>query len=110
MPFDVPHCRVTDSGIAHLFVAIDLGTACVCGRKRAGLSLHDERFEMRDVVSQPSLELGALSRAVWPPAPMTRTDWLLEIGADAIRKSRQLCRDAVTARERRALGRPRAAR
>ena len=104
MPSLMPHCRVTDVGIDHHFVGIDLGVACACGRKVASLSVEHEEFEVRDVMPRPSLTLGALSRTAGASVPVTRTERLLRLGADTIRRSRQLCRAAAIARHRRALG------
>ena len=39
-PMDLPQCRVTPGGVAHLFMTLDVGHRCVCGRKVAVVDRH----------------------------------------------------------------------
>jgi hypothetical protein len=47
------YCRVTANGLAHLFVGLDYGSICVCGRKVFAVSLETEKPTVRDVLQEP---------------------------------------------------------
>ena len=47
------YCRVTANGIAHLFVGLDFGSVCVCGRKVYGFAPDTEEPMLLDVLQQP---------------------------------------------------------
>jgi hypothetical protein len=48
------YCRANADGIAHLFLTIDYGSACVCGRKVFVFSLDAEEPALRDVLQEPA--------------------------------------------------------
>jgi hypothetical protein len=48
------YCRVTRDGIAHLFLGLDFGSVCVCGRKMYSFALDTEDPTLLDVPQQPA--------------------------------------------------------
>ena len=47
------YCRVMAHGIDHLFLEIDYGSVCVCGRKVYAFALDTEQPTLSDVVQEP---------------------------------------------------------
>jgi hypothetical protein len=48
------YCTATTNGIAHLFLALDFGGVCVCGRKVYRFALDTEEPTLLDVRQQPA--------------------------------------------------------
>jgi hypothetical protein len=48
------YCRVTANGIAHLFVGLDFGSVCVCGRKVYSFAPDTEEPTLLDMLQQPA--------------------------------------------------------
>jgi hypothetical protein len=48
------YCRVGPDGLAHLFLGLDYGRVCVCGRKVYAFALDSEQPTVRDVPQQPA--------------------------------------------------------
>ncbi|HET7379876.1 MAG TPA: hypothetical protein VFJ24_07545 [Gaiellales bacterium] len=48
------YCKVTAEGVAHLFVSIDYGAVCACGRKAYAFALDTEQPTLSDVAQEPA--------------------------------------------------------
>jgi hypothetical protein len=47
------YCRVSADGVSHLFMGLDYGAVCVCGRKVYAFALDTEDPTLRDVPQEP---------------------------------------------------------
>jgi len=48
------YCKVSADGVHHLFLGLDFGSVCVCGRKVFVFSLDAEQPALRDVPQEPA--------------------------------------------------------
>jgi hypothetical protein len=99
------YCTVTPQGVAHLFLGLDYGKLCVCGRKTFVFATENEAPSLRDVTAPPGLTpalAATVARHGMLPLPMLwRTDLLLAWGEDEIRRARQVRTRAQETREQR---------
>jgi hypothetical protein len=92
------YCKVTAQGVTHLFLGIDYGSVCVCGRKVFAFAVEDERPILRDRPWEetPSrLVASGWSQALDPSRRWT-PELLLVRGQIEIHRARQ-ARESVAA-------------
>jgi hypothetical protein len=92
------YCKVTTQGVAHLFLGLDYGRVCVCGRKVFAFAVEDEQPILRDRPRDETVSpLIARGRHQTPVTPrLVRPDLLLARGETAIHRAR-LTREDVRA-------------
>src|SRR5262249_59268151 len=82
-------CRVKEDGLAHLFVGLEYGAVCACGRKFIALAPDDEAVRLGDVPWDAALRLLPCieQHRVAYEVEIWRTDVLLARGAREIRRA-----------------------
>ena len=86
-------CRVTEDGVDHLFVGVDYGAVCSCGRMFLAFAVNDEEphlYDVRRETPSPRLLSAACARyrAVARPQ-IWKVDLLLARGEAEIRRARR---------------------
>jgi hypothetical protein len=94
------YCKVTTRGVAHLFLGLDYGRVCVCGRKVFAFAVEDEQPILRDRPRDETVSLLiARARHRTPLTPrLVRPDLLLARGETAIHRARRTREDARATR------------
>jgi hypothetical protein len=89
------YCKVTTQGVAHLFLGLDYGRVCVCGRKVFAFAVEDEQPILRDRPRDQTVPLLiAPARHQTPATPrLVRPDLLLARGQTAIHRARRTRED-----------------
>jgi hypothetical protein len=85
------YCKVTTRGVAHLFLDLDYGRVCACGRKVFAFAVEDEQPILRDRPRDETVSrLIARVRHQTPVTPrLVRPDLLLTLGETAIHRARR---------------------
>jgi hypothetical protein len=85
------YCKVTAQGVAHLFLALDYGSVCACGRKVFAFSVEDEQPTLRDraVDETPSRLVASGWSQARVPSRLGTPEWLLARGETEISRARQ---------------------
>lgn len=84
-PFEPEHyCEVTEGGISHLFLDVDVGRRCACGTKIIAFSVGDECITVRSVDR-------VFGERTMPTVKRPRNDLdrLLARGREAIERARR---------------------
>jgi hypothetical protein len=92
------YCKVTAHGVAHLFLGLDYGSVCVCGRKVFVFAVEDEQPILRDRPQDEtaSLLVAAVRRQTPPTPRLVRLDLLMAHGEAQIHRAR-LTREGIQA-------------
>jgi len=99
-------CKVTEFGIAHLFLAVDFGSVCVCGRKILTMDADEQGSGFHDVAQEPREKLvGILTRGGRLSPRCSPVDLILARGRVVIEAARRACASRSLARARRAVQR-----
>jgi hypothetical protein len=84
------YCKVTTRGVAHLFLGLDYGSVCVCGRKVFAFAVEDEQPILRDRTQDETASLLTAVRRQTPSTPRpVRLNLLLARGDAVIHRARQ---------------------
>jgi hypothetical protein len=101
------YCKVTAQGVTHLFLGIDYGSVCVCGRKVFAFAVEDERPILRDrpLDETPSRLVAAGWSQALVPSRLGTPEMLLARGETEIHRGRQLREGIDAARVKRSFAR-----
>ena len=94
------HCRVAKRGVSHLFLGIDYGSICVCGRKTFAFQNDDEGPGLHDVPQEEPLAVAfrvAVARHKADPQ-LWKASLLLALGEEVIRQARRAREGSRTVR------------
>ena len=87
----------TRRGISHLFLGIDYGSICVCGRKMFAFQNDDEGPGLHDVPQEEPLAVAVRVAVAWHKAvpQLWKATLLLALGEEVIRRARRARGDAA---------------